>query len=55
MDKKELTQEEQLKQDIAVYNSKIVELNNQIQQLAGAKTYAEEWLKKLKKKNGGDV
>jgi len=50
-----LTQEEQLKKDIAAYNSKIVELNNQIQRLAGAKTYAEEWLKKLEKKDGRDV
>jgi len=48
MGEKKLTQKEQLKQDIASYNLQIIQLNNRINQLAGAKSYAEEMLKKVR-------
>ena len=40
-------------QDIAKYNLQIVQLNNQTQQLAGAKAYAENLLKTLQEKKNG--
>lgn len=44
--------EERIRQEIATFDRQIIQLNNQMNQLAGAKSYAENLLKELEKKDG---